>query len=177
MSEAAIEAASVAYLARFASSSGRLRQILTIKVRRSADYYGDDPGPLIAAIDALIGRLTRSGILDDAAWAEARTARLRRRGASARAIAAGLAAKGIQADLVSAVLPDSREDDRAAAASFARRRRLGPYRPTARAEHRMRDLAALGRAGFDYGVAVEIVDAADAESLTAACDGDRAASR
>jgi regulatory protein len=48
-----------------------------------------------------------------------------------------------------------------AAATYARRRRLGPHRrdPEARAERRERDLAALARAGFSYAIAQQIIDA------------------
>lgn len=54
----------------------------------------------------------------------------------------------------------------AAATTYARRRRLGPWGPAAtRAERRPRDLAALGRAGFGYQVARKVVEADDAEAL------------
>ncbi len=53
-----------------------------------------------------------------------------------------------------------------AAIAFARRRKLGPWRPPElRAEHRSQDLATLGRAGFGYGVARLVVEAEDPESL------------
>lgn len=46
-----------------------------------------------------------------------------------------------------------------AAQAYAKRRRLGPYRrPDQRAAHRDRDLAALARAGFAYGLARRVVD-------------------
>ena len=46
-----------------------------------------------------------------------------------------------------------------AAWRLARRRRFGPYRGDNRAERRDRDLAAMGRAGFGYGIAKTIIDA------------------
>jgi regulatory protein len=58
------------------------------------------------------------------------------------------------------------EPDLAAALTFARRRRLGPYRSAAnRVEHRERDLAALGRQGFPYEVARRVIEADDAAAL------------
>ena len=46
-----------------------------------------------------------------------------------------------------------------AARAYAKRRRLGPYRrPDLRAAHRDRDLAALARAGFAYGLARRVID-------------------
>ena len=49
---------------------------------------------------------------------------------------------------------------------YARRRRLGPYRPDGeRAERRARDLAALDRQGFGYAVACRVIDAEDLDEL------------
>ena len=47
-----------------------------------------------------------------------------------------------------------------AAARYARRRRLGPFRAAPeREERRQRDLAALARAGFAYDVARRVIEA------------------
>jgi len=47
----------------------------------------------------------------------------------------------------------------AAAAAYARRRRLGPFRrPDQRDEKRDKDLAALARQGFGYDTATRIID-------------------
>ena len=77
-----------------------------------------------------------------------------------------LAQKGVPRDLVDEALEalvETLEDDdpdRSAAWTYARRRRLGPYRrdPEVRAERREKDLAAMGRAGFPWGLARAIVD-------------------
>ena len=50
------------------------------------------------------------------------------------------------------------EDEHTAAHALARRRKLGPYRPGERAPYREKDLAAMARAGFSYGIAREIID-------------------
>ena len=52
MTEAALADAAVRYLGRYAASSGSLKRVLTLKVRRSAAWYGDDPAPLVSAIEA-----------------------------------------------------------------------------------------------------------------------------
>ena len=49
--------------------------------------------------------------------------------------------------------------------AFARRRRLGPFRTAGRAEHRDKDLAALGRVGFSYQMAKRVVDAEDPDNI------------
>jgi len=167
MSREALEAAALAYLARFATSSANLRRVLARKATRSARHYGDDPAPLLAEIDSLVARYERKGVLNDSLYAEMQLATLRRRGSSSRAIKERLAAKGVGPDAIAAVLEGVEEAaaDRAGAIRLARRRRLGPYRTAGRADYRQRDLAALGRAGFAYEIARAVVDAPDAATL------------
>jgi len=170
---AAIEAAALRYLERYASSSENLRRILMAKVERSARHHETDPEEGTAVIGALIARYLASGLLDDAGYAEAKARSLHRRGDSVRAIRAKLAAKGLARAEVEAALarlaaeagPDSDGLDAHAARAYARRRRLGPWRAAAeRAERRQRDLAALARAGFDYETARAVIDAESTEA-------------
>lgn len=165
-----LENAALHYLQRFASSSANLRRVLMAKVERSARAHGTDREEGARWVDALVERYLRSGLLDDRAYAEARAASLHRRGASARTIREKLATKGIDRDqaaaAVAAVDADVPGDmDLAAATALARRRRLGPFRREDREAHRQRDLAALGRAGFDYETARRVVDAADPDAI------------
>ena len=61
---------------------------------------------------------------------------------------------------------EAADPDLAAALAFARRRRLGPFRPQGeRAARRLKDLAALARQGFAADLARRIVDAEDLEEL------------
>jgi regulatory protein len=167
MSEATLTEAALFYLSRYASSSGNLRQVLTRKLNRSARHYGDDPAPLRGVIDRLVALHVASGAVDDANFAETQTRKLRRRGGSSRAIAQRLAAKGVPAEVISATgaSSDGPMADLLAAIHLARRRHLGPFRADGRADHRQRDMAVLGRAGFDYGTAARIVDAEDEDAL------------
>lgn len=166
MTETALAEAAVSYLARFSTSSENLRRVLRRKIIRAARHYGDDPNPLLAAADTLVAQLVRKGMIDDAHYARSQTAALRRRGGSSRAIAAKLSQKGVDAGIQADILADrDGSADRDAAVRFARRRRLGPFRASGRTEHRLRDLAAMGRAGFDYRTASSVVDASDAEDL------------
>jgi len=167
MTERALTDAALSYLSRYASSSGNLRRVLARKVARSVAHYADDSAPLLATIDVLVDRHAASGAIDDKLYAETQLRKLRRRGASGRAIAQRLAAKGVPADIIieQAALLGDRGQDRAAAIMLARRKRLGPFRQGLRAEHRLRDLGALARAGFDYTVAAAVVDAPDADAL------------
>lgn len=166
-----LENSALHYLERFASSTANLRGVLMRKVQRSAQAYGDDPEEGAGWVDALIERYVRANLLNDDTYAQMRTESLHRRGASTRAIAQKLAAKGINRDGADKALDTLREDvgpnvDLTAALALAKRRRLGVYRlPEARAAHRDKDMAALGRAGFGYDVARRVVDAEDPADL------------
>ena len=53
-----------------------------------------------------------------------------------------------------------------AAVALARRRRLGPFRPEKdRKDKRLRDLAAMARAGFAFDIAKKVIDAKDPDAL------------
>ncbi|MBP2232801.1 regulatory protein [Azospirillum agricola] len=166
-----LENAALHYLERFASSTANLRGVLLRKVRRSAQAHGTDPEEGARWIEELLARYVRSGLLNDETYARMRTESLHRRGASTRAIAQKLAVKGIGRDEADKALETLREDvgpdlDLTAALALARRRRLGVYRlPEARAAHREKDMAALGRAGFGYEIARRVVDAESPEAL------------
>ncbi len=162
--------AALYYLARYATSSANLRRLLMAKVERSVRAHGTDRTEGAAAVEALLAEFARDGVLDDSRYAEGRAVALYRRGVSMRAIRARLAAKGVAREHIDPAIAhlrdESDEPDLIAALIFARRRRLGPYRPqSTRADRRTRDLAALGRQGFTYDVARRIIDAEDAEIL------------
>ena len=173
MSSETLEASAVAYLARFSTSAANLKRVLARKVQRSARHYGDDPAPLMAAIEAIIARFVARGAIDDAHYAGVQLRSLRRRGGSSLAIRSRLSAKGLDGRTIESVLEDGETGaaELQAAIVLARRRRLGPFRTSARADNRQRDLAILGRAGFDYQTAVRIIDAPDADTLAQAAAG------
>jgi regulatory protein len=163
-----LEKAALAYLERYASSAANLRRVLTRRAQRSAGVEGSaDLDTARGWIEALVARYQGAGLLDDRAYAEAQARSARRLGRSRRAIGERLKAKGIDAETASAALTaadeDAAEPDREAALAFARRRRIGPFRKTARAEHAQRDMAALARAGFSYDIARDVIGGAPEE--------------
>jgi regulatory protein len=166
-----LEKIALFYLERFASSAENLRRVLARRVERSAWAHGTDRAAGLEAAAAIVRRLQAAGLLDDRSYAEAKAASLQRRGRPLRGIRRELAQRGVareDIETATAALADAAaEPDLAAAIALARRRRLGPWRAAeARSEARSRDLAALGRAGFDYDTARRVIDAADPESLT-----------
>ncbi len=161
------------YLARFASSRANLRRVLMRAVLRSARHHGTDPKAGERDVETLLDRFVRSGMIDDAVYAEGRVRSLRERGVAGRTIRLALRQKGIATEVADAALGevDKRASGNAeltAAAEFARRRRLGPFRSLAlRAAQRERDMAILARAGFGYAIARAVVDAESPEGLAA----------
>ena len=152
------------YLDRFAATRQRLRQVMLRKIRNSVRAHGDDPEPIIAALDEAILWLEGRGFLSDKAYAEGKARALVSRGTSRSHILADLAAKGVAGDTARAALDsvslEYEEPELEAAQRYARRRRLGPYRndPEARAARREKDLAALARAGFPGRIARQVID-------------------
>jgi len=153
------------YLDRFAATRQRLRQVMLRKIRKSARLHGDDPEPIIAALDEAIRWLEGRGFLSDKAYAEGKARALAARGTSRAHILANLAAKGVGGDDARAALDslalEYEEPELEAAQRYARRRRLGPYRNDAetRAAQRNKDLAAMARAGFAGRIARQVIDA------------------
>jgi regulatory protein len=158
VSSAYLERAAMAYLERYSSSSDNLRRVLRRKVDKRCRLRGEEAASFHPLIEEVIAKTLRLGLVDDVRYAEARVATLRRRGGSARAIQAKLAAKGVDRSTITATLGGEEGDETAAAHALARRRKLGPYRPGEKAPYREKDLASLARAGFSYGIARTVID-------------------
>ena len=165
-----LENAALYYLQRFSSSSENLRRVLMRRVQRSTHHHDTDPEEGVEVIADLIKRYNEVGLLDDAQFAKARAESLNRRGLSARAIRAKLAEKGVAADLITETLEKLTDEvqnpELTAAVTFARKRRIGPFREADdRTELREKDLAALARAGFNYDMAQKVIEADTIEEL------------
>ncbi|KQP76951.1 RecX family transcriptional regulator [Methylobacterium sp. Leaf111] len=169
-----LERAALHYLERYSASVAMLRQTLKRRVDKRCRLRGEEASAFAEAIEATVARAVGAGLVDDARFTAGRLAALRRRGASARALSAKLAAKGVSREQVASAMEAERETAEAgvdleaeAARAYAKRRRLGPWRrPGTREAHRDRDLAAMARAGFPYGLSRRVIEAdPDAEPL------------
>jgi regulatory protein len=153
---AALHTAALQHLARFAATEAGLVRALDRRIARWLRASGEAPeaaAPAYAMAREVARALAGAGVVDDAAFAEARARRLLRAGRSRRAVSAHLAAKGVDPGLAGRVLPGA-EDELLAALAYARRRRLGPFRAgSAEPETGRRELGALARAGFPQSVA------------------------
>jgi regulatory protein len=164
------------YLGRYAASEASLRGVLNNRIRRAAmdnpDFAGDHEKQrtLRSVIETIIETHKRTGILNDAVFAEGKINSLRRAGKSRRAIQQKLGAKGIKGDILTAAFAQHEDGAQAqdvemkAAIALARKRRLGPFRQKPADEDRKRkDFAALARAGFSSDIARRVLKAAAPE--------------
>lgn len=120
-----------------------------------------------AAIEDVVGRLLRAGLLDDAAFARSKARVLAAKGKPAVAIRLELRLRyGVElaADALAGL------DPLAQATRWAERRRLGPFRLRDRERKRQADTASLVRAGFSPSIARAVIDAEAPDA-----GGDRAA--
>ncbi len=167
-----LENAALFYLERYSASVAHFRRILMNKVRRSARFHGTDIEEGAKIIDNLIERYQRSGLLDDDRYAETKARYFHGRGIAIRGIQAKLREKRVADAAIEGAVAKLRESatspDLVAAATYVRRRRFGPYRGSEkRSEHFKRDLAALGRSGFSYEVARQVLEAESIDALEA----------
>lgn len=146
---ARLEELALAYVARFATSAGRLAGYCRRKLRERG-FAGEDEGAPPPDVEALVARFVDKGFIDDASFARAKADGLLRRGYGARRVGEALRADGIAEPLRADVQP-AESERRAAVAAYARRRRLGPYAhiPLAKSDRPgfEKQLAALMRAG------------------------------
>lgn len=154
LDEAALGALALAYVARFATSRGKLSQYLFRKLRERG---WDGAGDVRSAVEHAADRMVALGYVDDAAYATGRARSFASRGFGRRRLSADLSASGIgEEHRISAA--DSL-DPGAAALRFAQKRRIGPYAlEPADPKARERQLAAMLRAGHSMADARRILD-------------------
>lgn len=164
---ARLEELALAYVARFATSAGRLAAYCRRKLRERG-HSGQDEGAPPPDVAALVERLVTKGFVDDAGYARAKSDELLRRGYGARRVGEALRGDGIAEPLRTELTPGEAAR-REAAATYARRRRVGPFArepldPADRATHQ-KQLAALLRAGHDSAHARHVLAAASPGDL------------
>lgn len=173
-----LEELALAYVARFATSAGKLSAYLRRKLREH-EWEGEQDGAGVA--EAVVARMVSAGYVDDAAFAKARSENLQRRGLGKRRIVQALGEAGIAGETAREVLPDESAARRAALA-LARKRGFGPFAktfaktfdagsgrdvqfdPAAARARREKQLAAMLRAGHTLDSARELVNAISVEA-------------
>ncbi len=174
---ARLNALALAYVARFATSAGKLEAYLLRKLKgptgagwQRQDTGDDaeapeepeadiDPAVLRREVTDLVARFVAAGYVDDQAFAAARSGGLQRRGYGRRHIAQTLGQAGIAGEIVAAALP-GKSAGRQAALMLARKRRLGPFGAAAvERGDREKQIAVLLRAGHPLDSARNLVNA------------------
>lgn len=152
-----IEDKALSYLDRFDASASRLRHVLEQFVRRRAKELAVDAAPFVDVIDEILRRYQTSGLVDDRRYASGMARTLAKRGASRQAIRTKLLGRGVQTDVVQAVVNELGHEvgtELDAARALVLKRHLGHCRPVAeRQPNFRRDLGVLARAGFAFDIA------------------------
>ena len=149
------------YLKRFESSVENLRQVLK---RRTDDYaYHNtefNKSEAYAWIEEILSDFERLKYLDDARYTEIKIQGYLNAGKPARYIKAKLQQKGIKADLIDDILAEQTYNPFDMALKLAKKKKIGPYRKDAdaRKTNRQKDMATLIRAGFDYDIALSVLE-------------------
>lgn len=181
LDEPRLEELALAYVARFATSTGKLEAYLRRKLRERG--WAGEREPDIAA---LVARHVANGWIDDAAWGRSKAQGLLARGYGARRVEQTLRGAEIDGGLRAELEPDELAR-REATLTFARRRGFGPFGARApgtgsqdgpadgpadgpgdreaRRKLNEKRLAAMLRAGHEYGAARRVLDAATIEEL------------
>lgn len=152
----------LAYAERFAATREGMRSVMLRRAVRAARFHeGTNMAEVEAWLDEVIDELIRLGIVNDAAFAAARTGSLSRSGRSSRVIRQKLVQKGVEAEMADEAIvafdESARGDDDdpidpelARATALMRRRRLGPYGKESADDRKA--LATLARAGFSFAL-------------------------
>jgi regulatory protein len=148
LDQEALQRLALHYVGRYATTCAKLASYLRRKIGERGWAGAED-----ADIDVLVSRFSDAGYVDDAAFAEARSLALTRRGFGQRRIGQALAGAGIAPDLASSFAHDDEAAFRAAEV-FARRRRIGPFAKSPSDDGaRRRAFAAMVRAGHGFTLA------------------------
>ena len=169
-----LQNAATFYLERYPATAVGLRRVLGRRVRKAQMVDAPVMDNVGQAIEAIVAKFVEAGAINDKEFAQTKARALHRRGTSSRLTRQKLKHAGVDGDtleLAMAALDEELDTDPTkrewqAAVALARRRRFGPFRPEKdRKDRRLRDLAAMARAGFAFDVAKKVIDAKSPDAL------------
>lgn len=169
------------YLQRFAVNTAHFRKVMLAKIKKSCAWHKDQNYQnCIKMLDDLIQNLESQGLLNDTAYTKASVTSMRRQGKSRRAILAKLKSRGLEDTLIEQALEDHdsnecttpAEADMQAALTFAKRKRLGPFKNHNTISKKAdtpekifeKSISALGRAGFSFEIAKTVLEMSPEEA-------------
>lgn len=137
------------YVGKYATTRAKLRAYLTRKIRERG-WAGDTA----ADLEQLADRFAELGLVDDAAYALAKSRSLSARGYGKRRLVDGLRLAGVADDDSKEAVDAADAEALNAALRLARRRRIGPFAPDS-PDPRQREkwIAAIVRAGHGFTLA------------------------
>ncbi len=158
------------YLDRFAATTMKLRRHLLNKNKVAIQFHEMDENSALEMIDAEIEKLEKAGILNDELYAASKARSMARQAKSKLQIGAKLQGLGFDEnqadDAITHLIEEEGHTDRLSAAKYIRKRRFGPYKPAeTRQERRDKELSALVRNGFEFGLAKNLLELETTEEL------------
>ncbi len=168
LSEKSLTNVALFYLRKHSASRKGLVQMLERKVKLALRAKGGDPAAMKAIVDGVVAHMEKNGYVDDARFAESKTASLHRQGKSSRVIQMKLREKGIEPALAAKSAVSTPEQEFEAACMLVKRKRLGRD-----PERKQKDFAVLMRAGFGSDLARRALKAAAEEELVEAVEQGR----
>ena len=149
------------YLKRFESSENNLKTVLKRRIDKYAYFDKDfDKYEAYMWVDDLLCELVNLKYVDDERFAEIKIRAYLNAGKSPRYILGKLKEKGISEEIGETLLDEQDFDAFESALKLAKKKKIGPFscNDDLRRERRSKDLAVLIRAGFDYDVALQVLD-------------------
>jgi regulatory protein len=147
---ARLEALALTYVARYATTRGKLLDYLRRKLREA------DAGHLDEQAETIADKMAERGYVNDVAFAEMRTSSLARRGYGPSRIRMALQHSGISPDLAQENSQSIDAED--AARAFARRKRYSGFGSDEAERKRLtKAMAAMARAGHSFELSRRIL--------------------
>jgi len=158
--------AGLRYLGRFPASEAHFRKVMHRKIRDAESRVSEEPAEHARWVDVAVEYARQYGGLNDEQLARSLINSMRRQGLSSAMIRRKLRVKGLDEEQVKRAFEEREEerdpelDQLASAARAARKKRIGPWGPSGLDyPARQKQLAALARRGFSFGVAKRVLDA------------------
>jgi regulatory protein len=165
-SEKSLDNVALFYLRKYSASRERLTQVLERKVKLKLRENDAELAEAMQLVAQVVERMAKAGYLDDARFAEAKTASLHRQGKSSRVIEQKLRQQGLSPEQAKKSAASTPERELEAATTLVQKKRLGVD-----PERKQKDFAVLMRAGFKADLARNVLaTAAEAAALVAAED-------
>lgn len=161
MTDARLKNIALYYLKRFETTRYGLKVVLKRRVDAYA-YQDKNFDKLLAYewIENLLNDFEEKHYIDDERFAEFKVRDYLAAGKSPRYILGKMKEKGVDEEITLRLLNAQDYNPYDAAMKLAAKKKIGPFEPdeAKRRERRTKDLAILVRAGFDYDVAIKVLE-------------------